>query len=308
MTARLRCFAFFVGLALLAAPDAGAQYGKIVFQKNSLYQRILVYRDGNIVTLRFARSPAAQIQSQADLGDLRRPTLEYSTLMFAGLLYQPEPKRVLVLGLGGGTIPREMHYYFPDAEIDVVELDPGIPPVAEAFFGFRPDDKLQVHVSDGRVFIRKRNASGNSPPYDYVVLDAFSSQYIPFHLMTREFLEEVKKALTDDGVVVANVFGNNLLFDAEFKTFLDVFGECQVYRGAVSTNAMLVSTKTLGRGLTPAEAVRRAVELQVAHGFAFDLPKVAERLLPGARPHPDARVLTDDRAPVNQLQAQPREK
>jgi spermidine synthase len=307
MSSRPFRFSFFVGLALLFTSDSHAQYGQVIFQKDSLYQRILVYRDGDIVSLRFARSPRAQVQSQSDLGDLRRHTLEYTTLAFAGLLYQPEPKRILVLGLGGGTIPREMHYYFPDAEIDVVELDADIPPVAETFFQFKTDDTLKVHVSDGRVFIRKRNRSGSPPLYDYVMLDAFNSQYIPFHLMTREFLEEVKGALTDDGVVVANVFSDNRLFDAEFRTFLDVFGECQVYRGATSTNAMLISTKTLGRGLTPAEAERRAVDLQVRQGFSFDPRLVARRLVPGAKPHPDARILTDDRAPVNRLRDQPRD-
>ena len=212
-----------------------------------------------------------------------------------------------MIGLGGGTIPREMRHYFPEAEIDVVELDADIPPVAESFFSFRTDERLRVHVSDGRVFLRKRNATDAPPQYDYIVLDAFNSEYIPFHLMTREFLIEVKNALTDGGVVVANVFAKNRLFDAEFKTFLDVFGECQVFRGATSGNAMLISTRTLGRGLTPVEATRRAGLLQEKHAFSFDLRQVAQRLRPDAKPGRSAYVLTDDRAPVNQLRTQPRE-
>jgi spermidine synthase len=276
----------------------------VVYQEDSLYHRIFVYKRDSIVTLRFGRQPAIQVQSQVNLNSLRQHMLEYTVFSFCGLLYKAEPNRMLVLGLGGGVIPREMHYYFPSAEIDVAEIDPQILQVAKEYFGFSEDDKLRVHIDDGRVFIKQQLRKGVVKKYDIVILDAFNSEYIPFHLMTKEFLEEVKGVLSDDGVVVANVFSNNRLFDAELKTLLAVFGRCQVFAGVHSTNAMLVSPGPKGRLLSVEEAVNRAGILQREVGFFFDMLMVANRLRPNISPDPRARVLTDDRAPVNRLQEQ----
>lgn len=290
---------------LIVAGAAHAQWlGRLIYQENSLYHRIFVYRYGSVVTLQFGARHPMLLQSQVDLGNMRRHVQEYSALVFSGLLYQPEPKRMLLLGLGGGVIPREMRHYFPELEIDVVEIDPAIPPVAERFFGFRKDDKLSVHVSDGRMFIRKQLRSDPVPKYDLVVLDAYNSDYIPFHLMTREFFEQVKGILADDGVIVANVLYNSRLCDAELKTFLAVFGRCQVFMGVHSTNAMLVAPGASAPTLTAKEASLRATSLQRQHGFAFDLTTVAMRLRPNTLPDPRAIVLTDDQAPVNWLRLQ----
>lgn len=303
------CIALFCQLLFIRTADARvSRIGRLVHQKNSLYHRIMVYQRGSIITLRFNKQPAVQMQSQVNLRNLREHMLEYSTLAFCGLLYNPEPKKVLVLGLGGGVIPREMRHYFPELEIDVVEIDPEIPLIAKRFFGFRQDDKLRVHIADGRMFIKKQLRRDPVPKYDIVILDAFNSDYIPFHLMTKEFLEEVKGVLAEDGVVIANVFYSNRLFDAEFKTFLAVFGRCQVFFGDYSTNAMLVAPGPRSPMLTIKEAVGRARMLQRKHKLTFNVLTVAKRLRPDTRPEPRAKVLTDDRAPVNWLRTQERKK
>jgi spermidine synthase len=281
--------------------------GRVVHKKNSLYHRIFVYQRGSIVTLQFSKMPEVEIQSQINLSDMRELMLEYTRLAFCGLLYKPEPKRVLVLGLGGGVIPREMHYYFPELEVDVVEIDDEVAKVAKDFFRFQEDERLKVHVDDGRMFIKKQLNLEEVPKYDIVILDAFNSDYIPFHLMTREFLEEVKGVLADDGVVVANVFYSNRLFDAELLTYLEVFGECQVFSGTRSMNAMLVSPGPTGMTLSLKEAVEAGRMLQREHRFAFDMVRVAKRLKVNVRPDANAKVLTDDRAPVNWLRNQERE-
>ena len=114
--------------------------------------------------------------------------------------------------------------------------------------------------------------------------------------------------LADDGVVIANVFSSNLLFDAEMKTFLAVFGQCQVFVAWRSTNAMLVSPGPSGRILTTKEAVDRAKEVQRERKLAFNLITVARRLRPDMQPDTRAEVLTDDRAPVNWLRSQEKER
>jgi spermidine synthase len=278
-----------------------------VHQQNSLYQRIYVYREGSVVSLRFGRRTRV-VQSKVDLENPHRHVHEYTTLCFAGLLYNPEPERMLVLGLGGGVIPREMRHYFPDLHIDVAEIDPAIPPIAKKYFGFRTDEDLNVHVSDGRMFIRQQLRQEDTQKYDYIVLDAYAGDFIPFHLTTREFMQQVREILADDGVVVANVIYNNKWADSELKTFQTVFERCQVFLGDRSTNAILVAPGPELEPLSRREAVLRASELQLEHEFSFDLRDVARRLTPAVTPGPGARVLTDDRAPVNWLRAQRWEK
>jgi spermidine synthase len=289
---------FFVNTA------AAQGLGRLIHKKDSLYHRIFVYQRGPVVTLRFGKQSATQVQSQVNLNDLRLHMLEYTALAFCGLLYKSEPEKVLVLGLGGGVIPRELHYYFPSIEIDVVEIDPEIQLVATQFFGFRDDDKLKVYIDDGRMFIKKQLRLDPVSKYDLVILDAFNSDYIPFHLMTKEFLEEVKGILAEDGVVIANVFYSNRLFDAELKTFLAVFGRCQAFFGTSSTNAMLVALGPTSPTLTVKEAMDRAEVVQSKHKLSFDMLAVAKRLRPNIRPDSHAKVLTDDRAPVNWLRSQ----
>ena len=302
-------FCFYAGFfwqSMFAGAANGEQWGRLIHKENSLYHGIFVYQMDSVVTLRFGKQPTVQMQSQVDISNLRQHRLEYTKMAFCGLLYQPEPKRILVLGLGGGVIPREMHHYFPSAEIDVAEIDPEIPKIAKKYFVFAEDDRLKVHIADGRMFIKEQLRKEPGKKYDIVVLDAFSSEYIPFHLMTKEFLEEVKGVLAEDGVVVANVFYNNRLFDAEWATFLAVFGRSQVFIGNYTVNAMLAAPGPKGQTLSIDEAVSRANILQSRIRPAFEMVTVANQLRPNMRPDPRTKVLTDDRAPVNRLREQKR--
>jgi len=279
-------------------------YGQVVHRKNSLYTSIFVYQSGPVMTLQFGRRQAVAVESQVDVDNPHVHMLEYSRMTFCGLLYNSEPNSMLVLGLGGGVIPREMRHYYPSMKIDIVEIDRDILPIASKYFGFQPDDKMKVHVSDGRVFVKRQLRLDPVPKYDIIILDAFNGDYIPFHLMTKEFLEELKGVLSDNGVIVANVFYTNRLFDAEFKTFLDVFGRCQVFYGESSGNAMIVSPAQSCPLLTAPEAVQKAAELQDTLKLTFDFVRVAKMLAPDEKPDPQAQTLTDDRAPVNQLRNQ----
>ena len=100
------------------------------------------------------------------------------------------------------------------------------------------------------------------------------------------------------------MFIDNRLFDAELATFLDVFGRSLVYEGRDSGNAMLVSPGPQAVVPEVKESIERARRLQEKHKFAFSLVSVARCIRPDFRPDKDARVLTDDRAPVNWLRDQ----
>lgn len=274
---------------------------RVIYSKDSLYNRILVYEEGLVRTLRLGMGSSTRKQSSIHVKDLNRHLLEYTQLVFAGLLLNKNPRRVLIIGLGGGVIPREMHGYFPEAEIDVVEIDLEVVKVAEKFFFFQPDERLRVYISDGRTFVRRQAATKPSPGYDLIILDAFNNEYVPFHMATREFLEQAAAILHPKGVIVANVFRKNQLFDAQLQTFRAVYGRCYVFPGRHVTNAILVSPGPDVSDLGFDMALERANVLQKRHEFSFNLDTVARQFKPGCRPKRSTQVLTDHHTPVNVL-------
>src|SRR5262249_7612045 len=127
------------------------------------------------------------------------------------------------IGLGGGTLPMTFRELLPTAQIDVVEIDPAVVKVARKYFDFKTDAKMAVYEEDGRVFVKKQIKAGTT--YDLVMLDAFEDDYIPEHLLTKEFLLEVKSLLTARGVLAANTFSSSRLYPYESVTYGAVFGE-----------------------------------------------------------------------------------
>jgi len=224
-------------------------------------------------------------------------------MMLSGLYLNASPKKVLIIGEGGGTIPTALQEMLPDAQIDLVELDKSVDTVARQYFDFKPNAKMRVFIEDGRVFVKRMIPQ--KPNYDMVLLDAFDADYIPEHMLTREFLQEVKSIMTPNGVIVANTFSDSALYDYESTTYRAVFGPF--------FNLRLANRIILGRsgGITPADdlaAAKRNAAIVEAEftkrgsGSIFLLPL----LNPGVDWNPTARVLTDQYSPSNLLNALPR--
>jgi spermidine synthase len=151
-------------------------------------------------TLRFGRAGA--IQSATVPGRPGELVLDYTRAAMVGLAFVPAPRRVLIVGLGGGTMATYLHAHFPEARIDAVEIDPEVLAVAKRFFGFTEDARVAAHVEDGRAFVER------APPgsYDLIFLDAYAGEAVPRHLATREFLAEVRERLAPGGVAIGNLW------------------------------------------------------------------------------------------------------
>lgn len=195
---------------------------KFLYHKISRYHEITVAEKDDLRFL-FLGHGKARKQSCVDAHDLHRHMLNYSTLIFSSLLFVPNPDRILVVGLGGGIVPRELVYYLPTVKADVIELDPEIVDVAKRFFFFRENSRIRVRIGDGREVLM-RLADENDQLYDIIILDAFNSDYIPRHLMTTGFLNTVKRKLANTGVVAANIFNSHPLYPEQVRTYIEVFG------------------------------------------------------------------------------------
>lgn len=246
----------------LVAPAAE----KTLYKKQSPYSTIVVTEDEKgLRTLWFEENGARQ--SVVKVGDPDHLDLAYARVMPVGLALAEKPRRVLVVGLGGGTIPMFLHKHYPKTTIDVVDIDPDVVDVAKRFFGFREDATLRAHVADGRRFIEKCR-----DPYDIIFLDAFSAENIPYHLATREFLQAVRKAVTPNGVVLGNVWsrGLNPLYDSMVRTYQEVFEELYVVDVSGAGNKILVALPRREEIERDALA-RRAGRISEEMHFRFDL-------------------------------------
>ena len=207
---------------LLLATGLPAAADTVIHREKSLYTNIVVKQSGDRRCLAFSVRRQHRNQTCMDTTDPKRVVFPYVRMTFAALLVNPQPRRALMIGLGGGTISNVLIDIYPDLEIDLVEVDEAVVKVAREYFEFQETENTHVHIVDGRVFVRR--AVVNEEKYDLVILDAFTGEYIPEHLMTLEFLEDVRSVLTDDGVAVANTFAVSELYDHESVTYSQVFG------------------------------------------------------------------------------------
>jgi spermidine synthase len=124
-----------------------------------------------------------------------------------------QPLRSYHLGGGGLTLPRYLEATRPGTTSRVSEIDDGVVRVDRSELGMREGPRLDVRVEDGRLGIRTLRDGG----YDLVVGDAFGGVSVPWHLTTREALAGIDRALTDDGVYVANLIDRGPLAFARAK-------------------------------------------------------------------------------------------
>lgn len=275
--------------------SGGSSVGEIVHQERSLYRNIYIAEEGGERCMYFRIRGQGGKQSCINLQDPRRLVSEYSRLMMAGLYVQPQPRRILAIGLGGGVVPGALQQLLPDATIDAVEIDPAVVRVAGSHFGFRPGAKTSVHAEDGRVFAKRQLAAGAK--YDLIMLDAYDGDYIPEHLLTVEFLRELAGLLSPTGAVVANTWSSSGLYGHESATYEAAFGP---FLNLKSNNRIIIAGPA---ARLPAAQVAANAEALEPRLRAFGVSR--EQLLPLMRVRRDwdqgATVLTDQYSPSNLL-------
>jgi spermidine synthase len=276
---------------------------EILHTKDSQYHRIAVVEDDTSRYLRFDSS----FQSGMYIDDPYRTRFGYSDYLQLPLAYRAETKRILYLGLGGGSAPKRTWRDFPAVQIDAVELDPEVVDVAYEYFELPRDPRLRVEVEDGRRFL-----ATNEGPWDVIVVDAFYSDSIPFHMATREFLELAKSRLAPGGLVSANIIGavrgpDSRLFRSMLRTYRSVFPTVAIHpvldAGGHDLQAIRNIILVAGDGAAPSKEFlhERWGELRKTSPGAPELTDAIDGRVDEAVSTQDVPVLTDDYAPTDAL-------
>jgi spermidine synthase len=283
-----RAFARLVALLVVLVAAACAS-SKIIYEDHSPQVDLYVTEapDG-MRTMMFRLNGAMQSMGRADDPDVLE--LPYARGMLTALVFSPQPKRVLIVGLGGGTLPRVLRKHYPDAMIDVAEIDPRVVDVAKRYFGLVEDDHLRVHVGDGRAFIE---AIGK-PTYDVVMLDAFGGDLVPPALATVEFLRAVRAVMMPGGAVVSNVWDApyNRQHDDMVATYRAAFDSVYVLPVPRTVNTVVIGLPRVVR-IDGASFEAAGRKLAADQHFRYDLAEGAGSGLRSASQYTSGRVLRD---------------
>ena len=304
-------YALYRGTARVAAPAALAlvaalflaQPGSVraqvsvmapdgVLEKvESEYNNIFVIKQGQTLYMNFGYRNSQYVESVYDMLDRGALAARYTRYMTIAAAYSERFERGAFVGLGGGRTASYLVDSFPQLSLDVAELDPEVIRLAKKYFGVKESERLKLNAQDGRIFLtRSKNV------YDAVFLDAYRGPFVPFHLLTREYFEIIKKHLRPGGVVAQNVEPTTMVLDSAIRTIAAVFKNVETYEAG--GNVVIIAYD--GEPIPPARLRERAAALTKKHKLRYDLVELmaARKEI---KPQAGAKLLTDDFAPVEML-------
>ena len=150
------------------------------------------------------------IQSRMSVARPDELQFEYTRLMMGVLLFQPQPKRILMVGLGGGSLAKFCYKHLPDAHITVVEINPHVIALRQSFCIPDDDARFQVVQMDAAHFMAQTEQS-----FDLVFVDGFDQHGMPEQLCSPQFYSDCRRVLNAGGVAVANLH--------RFSAYRDVY-------------------------------------------------------------------------------------
>ncbi|EWH08630.1 spermidine synthase [Catenovulum agarivorans DS-2] len=292
---------YTIGLILFAAANLFANSSGFALEKihkeRSIYRNIVITEDKGIRCMRFeTRRKKVSNQACINLKQPNKLVFEYVQGTLLGLAHNPAPKRVLILGLGGGTLANVIHQVSPTSEIVSVDIDPAVVKLAKAYFGYQENAQIKSEIKDARVFVKR--ALLQKQQFDWIILDAFNGDYIPEHLMTEEFLAECKRLLSTNGLLSANTFSTSDLYDHESVTYQKVFNQLDIFKAPTKGNRVIFACNCDNFSLTKSLSAQLNRQLT---SYGLDTNVLFEAVSSIVDWDVNARVLTDEYSPANLL-------
>jgi predicted membrane-bound spermidine synthase len=219
---------------------------KLVYKSESIYGQLKVFEEGNQRKLYLDNMRQSSIHKYTYL-----PTGKVYYFFEALPLFNPRGKDALLIGLAGGNIPRRLWEY--GIKTDCIDIEPKMEYIARKYFGFL-DYFGKIYIADGRSYI-----NNTKKKYDFVIIDVFTGEDVPFHLLTEECFREIKRLLRKDGILGINFLGeiygkNSSGWKSVYQTLHQVFPYVKAFsllQGSKLTDA--VANVILFASTTPLE-------------------------------------------------------
>lgn len=283
----LTCSGQLTALASLAAclllmqaelGAAGSPYGDLEYEARSEYSHVRIRRDGNVRSMMFVRDTGEEVvESSLNLRQPSELLVPYTRFMFLSYAFQPKQERVLIVGLGGGSMIHFLRRYDPRVMIDAVEIDPTVVEIADKYFGVKTGDHVNILTADGVQYL-----SNTPTKYDVIYMDAFlkpshqtDSTGVPLMMKTAQFYKQVQTTLKPNGLVVFNLNPHSRTRE-DAVAIRDAFAHTYSFRlprgsGQVTVASMVPEPQTQSTTL------RRARELDDRLRTPFSFEKMARR-------------------------------
>ena len=215
---------------------------------------------------------------------------EYTKYYHLAKHFNPNFKKTLMLGGAGYSYPKDFLHKYPEATIDVVEIDPKVTELAKKYFRLEENPRLTIYHEDGRVFLNKTQEK-----YDAIFGDAFNSLHsLPYQLTTKEAVQKKYNILNDDGIVILNIISaiegeKGKFLRAEYATYKSLFPQVYLFPVTYSGSSNMVQNIILV-----------ALKSEKDQTFNDSDPKLNEYLqhLWKKTVDADIPILTDNFAPV----------
>ncbi len=212
---------------------------------------------------------------------------------------------MMVIGGGGYAFPQYLEKNYPNANVEVVEIDPGVTKAAYAAFGLSKNTKIKTITLDARNYVdqllEESRKTGKKKLYDFIYEDAINDFSVPFQLVTREFNEKIKSILSDDGMYMINLidsYDNGHFLGAIINTVKETFPYVHIATNKVSLPD-LRDTYVVAASMKPFDAPEMFKEFNPELKFRNLGSKDLEYL----KKQSDGIILTDNYAPVENLLA-----
>jgi spermidine synthase len=205
------------GTVLMHEP-AWAKEGELRAQLlDESYPKPFIIDDGKS---RFLYFNVRLMQSEMSLKAPHDLAIRYTQKMMAFLLFQPRPKRIVLIGLGGGSLIKFCHRRMPGTHLTAVELDPDVIAFRDAFLVPPDDERLQILQADGAEYIANAYKG-----IDVLLVDAFDRTGFAPSLANREFFDHAFAKLAGNGVLVINLAGEKDSYEGLIGEAMHVFDD-----------------------------------------------------------------------------------
>ncbi len=178
--------------------------GQLIYKTSDEFGDIEVVDDVVCRSMHFGSAPR---QSSMLLRNPLFLALSYTRAMSVTLLFNSTPQRILVIGLGGGSLAKFLLQYAPQCHIDAVENRPRVVEVAQNYFKLPEDSRLNIHIGDGGTFVR--NSVNGS--YDMIFIDAFLGDGIARSICGISFFDACRQLLNSEGLLSMNLWNGDFI-------------------------------------------------------------------------------------------------